>query len=280
MLVITPRRSCRSSPAIWILHSKAMSSERPLRVDGYMAVRLADSPIDPSLKRERLVLYPTLSVRIVGIIGSVLILLLCAAISAAMLLHGGGPWSVLFMVLAVGFVYLLSPAFPARLWADGQDAGVSSSLQRSRSRREELAAIRIEPTMSKYGPACKFVRKEGTVAFKASVGLWGLPQIAAMARFLGLPLINVADTTGNICPVCGFPRLSEPVSVNGVPSHEVCPSCGFAFDDPASLNDQSYRIWREKWIAGGMTWWAQSAGDSPPTDWDPKGQLAALTSTS
>lgn len=240
-------------------------------------MRLSGGPLDPLGKPARLDLFPTKANRIVGFIGFVAIFLVGFGIAAGMYLQRGGAGSLLFVAIAISGMFLITPAFAGRLWADEREVGVSSALQRSRCPREQLSAMRIEPTMSKYGPACWFVRNDGSVAFKAQVNLWGLTQIASMARFLGLPLLNTVDRTGNTCPVCGYARLNEPVLLRGVASHEVCPSCGFAFDDPMQLNDQAYRAWRDQWINGGMTWWAQHAGQPPPIDWDPKTQLDTVT---
>lgn len=240
-------------------------------------MRLADGPVDALLKPARLVLYPTKANRIAGILGFLAFFLVGFGIAAGMYLKGGGAWSLMFVAIAIVGMYLITPAFAGRLWADEREVGVSSAVQRSRCPREQLGAMRIEPTISKYGPACWFVRNDGSVAFKALVNLWGLPQIASLARYIGLPLIDTVNRTGNTCPVCGYARLSEPIRLHGVASHEVCPSCGFAFDDPDQLNDQAYRAWRDQWINGGMTWWAQRAGQEPPTGWDPKSQLDAVT---
>ena len=213
-------------------------------------VRMSNGPIDPSAKPERLVLYPSPSIRIVGIVGSLLIVFLSFAISAAMFLQGGGAWSLLFVAMAILFLYLLSVTFSARLWANEQEVGIMSAVQHSRCRREELSSMRIGPGGGKSGPQCAFVRTDGSVAFKAHALPWGMTQIASMSRYLGLPLIDTAFTTGNVCPVCGFPRLNEPASVNGRPSHEVCPSCGLAFDDPAALNDRARGVERLGLAAG------------------------------
>ncbi|MFN0130449.1 MAG: hypothetical protein ACKV19_27620 [Verrucomicrobiales bacterium] len=60
---------------------------------------------------------------------------------------------------------------------------------------------------------------------------------------------------GYICPVCDYPKLSEPPrSEFGGGSFEICPSCGFQFgvnDDDEGI---SYETWRRRWEAAGMPW--------------------------
>ena len=83
-----------------------------------------------------------------------------------------------------------------------------------------------------------------------------------------------------ICPVCGYPELSEPPWDNGAGSDEICPSCGthFGYDDAAGgdagRREQVHRQRRSEWIAGGMRWW--SRGDHPLAGWDPGTQVAVV----
>ena len=77
----------------------------------------------------------------------------------------------------------------------------------------------------------------------------------------------------HVCPVCGWPELSEPPrSESGGASFEICPSCGFEFgfddDDRGITPDEA----RARWIAAGMNWWSQSR--PAPAGWDPARQLA------
>lgn len=78
-----------------------------------------------------------------------------------------------------------------------------------------------------------------------------------------------------ICPVCGFPDLSEPPrSGSGGGSYEICFSCGFEFgftDDDLGF---SYDTWRQEWIEDGMPW--RCFGTPRPMDWDPVKQLERL----
>lgn len=73
---------------------------------------------------------------------------------------------------------------------------------------------------------------------------------------------------GFICPVCDYPKLSEPPrSEFGGGSFEICPSCGFQFgvnDDDEGI---SYETWRRRWEAAGMPW--NSAALKQPATWKP-----------
>ena len=78
------------------------------------------------------------------------------------------------------------------------------------------------------------------------------------------------------CPVCGYPDLLEPAWVDGVPSGEICVSCGTQFgldDDPGrDLENRvtRQRQLRESWVSGGMRWWSKKP---QPADWNPQTQL-------
>jgi|SRR3989344_4709081 len=87
----------------------------------------------------------------------------------------------------------------------------------------------------------------------------------------------------SLCLACGF-NFEEyfgfkPWSGDNS-SLEICPSCGiqFGYDDAAGGNlkqrQEVYKIWRERWIKGGMRWW--SKGHPKPDDWDPSEQLRHL----
>jgi rubredoxin len=60
-----------------------------------------------------------------------------------------------------------------------------------------------------------------------------------------------------LCPVCGYPELSEPPWNNESPSDEICPSCGtqFGYDDvvggDAGKREALYRRRREAWRVAG-----------------------------
>lgn len=80
-----------------------------------------------------------------------------------------------------------------------------------------------------------------------------------------------------ICPVCGYPALTEPPRNESGGSYEICYSCGFEFgvtDDDLGF---SYEAWRKRWIDRGMPWDGEGI-DEPPAGWDPARQLADLVS--
>lgn len=84
----------------------------------------------------------------------------------------------------------------------------------------------------------------------------------------------------NLCPVCGYPELTEPAWENAVGSDEICPSCGthLGYDDAAGgdAGDRE-RVWRELravWERRGCPWW--SIHRTPPAGWNPRGQLGAF----
>ncbi|MES2985107.1 MAG: hypothetical protein V4735_07970 [Pseudomonadota bacterium] len=82
--------------------------------------------------------------------------------------------------------------------------------------------------------------------------------------------------TQNICPVCGYPDLSEPAyPEGGWPSDEICESCGyqFGYHDAALEVPITFEQWRERWIANGMIWDSLSVGRQPPVGWNPRKQL-------
>jgi predicted RNA-binding Zn-ribbon protein involved in translation (DUF1610 family) len=160
------------------------------------------------------------------------------------------------------------------LWADAEWVGVNRPGLKARCRRDELGSLHLGPYVYRQGPSCDFLRKDGSVAFSTYVQPWTKSQIAALAKYVGVPLTDAKDPVTYTCPVCGYPRLAEPAYSGAVASHEICPSCGFEFSgagDPAR-----HEAWRQQWIAGGMTWWAARAGQPAPKDWDAAGQLNAL----
>ena len=75
-----------------------------------------------------------------------------------------------------------------------------------------------------------------------------------------------------ICPVCGFPNLTEPPHyADGGASDEICPSCGFQFGYDDDDQGITFEEWRRSWIERGMPW--TSRGIARPVDWDAKAQL-------
>ncbi len=69
----------------------------------------------------------------------------------------------------------------------------------------------------------------------------------------------------HLCPVCGYPELSEPAE-----DHLICPCCGthFGYDDFATSHDEL----RREWLAKGAPWFSRA--QHPPQGWDPVRQLA------
>src|ERR1035438_7286244 len=75
-----------------------------------------------------------------------------------------------------------------------------------------------------------------------------------------------------ICPVCGFPNLTEePRHADGGGSDEISPSCGFQFGYDDDDRGISFVDWRRDWIKRGMPW--SSQGIEAPVDWNPDIQL-------
>jgi predicted amidophosphoribosyltransferase len=78
--------------------------------------------------------------------------------------------------------------------------------------------------------------------------------------------------SNNICGVCGFDRLEEPMyDINGSASFEICPCCGTEFGYHDAV--KSHKELREAWIRNGMNW---HTVDYKPENWDPKKQLENL----
>ena len=78
----------------------------------------------------------------------------------------------------------------------------------------------------------------------------------------------------NVCPVCGFPKLTEPPrSLTGGGSSEICPSCGYqhGVDDDDKL--RSHAAARDEWKRGGMKWQSKNP---PPKNWNPAVQVAPV----
>src|SRR3990172_820952 len=61
--------------------------------------------------------------------------------------------------------------------------------------------------------------------------------------------------TSFVCPVCGFPNLTEqPRHADGGASDEICPSCGFQFGYDDDDRGIGFEEWRQDWIKRGMPW--------------------------
>ena len=73
-----------------------------------------------------------------------------------------------------------------------------------------------------------------------------------------------------ICPVCGYPELSEPPrDENGAPSFDMCNCCGveYGYED---CTPESILKYREEWIKNGCIWLFEN---DKPIDWSLEGQL-------
>ena len=125
------------------------------------------------------------------------------------------------------------------------------------------------------GAPCLFLRKDGSVAFRTPLAVWGKDQLLALAAYRQLPVLDAKHPIRHICPVCGYTGLEEAASSKGVGSGELCPSCGFDFAGP--VDEARFSEWREKWVQDGMPWFSGQAGAPAPADWDPAAQLKALT---
>ena len=78
-----------------------------------------------------------------------------------------------------------------------------------------------------------------------------------------------------ICPVCGFPELTEiPRTDAGGGSFEICPSCSFQFGVTDDDRGFTYEQWRSCWIKEGMKW--DKGRTDPPAGWDPLEQLRSV----
>jgi hypothetical protein len=82
-----------------------------------------------------------------------------------------------------------------------------------------------------------------------------------------------------ICPVCGFPDLTEPPRSpdEDSGSYEICPSCGFEFGVTDDDLGYTYESWRKQWVKAGMRWASRSR--PAPAGWDPAGQLRQTTNS-
>lgn len=79
-----------------------------------------------------------------------------------------------------------------------------------------------------------------------------------------------------MCPVCGFDGLDEPpYGRDGIGSYEICPCCFFEFGFDDQSEGVTYAEWRTRWIRDGLPW--RSSATRPPENWDPREQLARLT---
>jgi hypothetical protein len=75
----------------------------------------------------------------------------------------------------------------------------------------------------------------------------------------------------HICPVCGYPDMSQPAYdeyKNG--THVICWSCHYHFGYDDDDQQITHEQWREKWIKDGMPWRGSA---KQPAGWNPCQQL-------
>lgn len=190
-----------------------------------------------------------------------------------MLSHGLAA-GLIFVAVGAFCLALLYATTGGTLRADQEWVRNTRLIERGSCRRDELGSLRIVASGTRAGPLVQFVKKDGRVAFRTVVRVWGNRQLSALAGYLGVPLLHDEHPATHVCPVCGYPWLEEAAYVKGAGSGEICPCCGFDFKGPSDPAGQE--AWRQQWIAGRMTWWAAQAGRPAPDYWDPAGQLKAL----
>lgn len=84
----------------------------------------------------------------------------------------------------------------------------------------------------------------------------------------------------HLCPVCGYPNLTDAPWMDGSPSDEICVCCGthFGYDDDAGGDaGQRERIWitlRRTWTENGCSWFSKRT--APPFAWNPESQLSVF----
>lgn len=161
------------------------------------------------------------------------------------------------------------------LWADAEWVGISRPGLKAKCRRDELVSVQLGLYSYRSGIPCSFVRKDRSVAISFYLEPWTTSQIAALAKYLGVPLTDAKAPVTYMCPVCGYAGLDQPAYSGTVASHELCPSCGFEFS--GAMDPRRFEDWRAEWVSAGMKWRAAAAGRPAPVDWNPTKQLAALT---
>ncbi len=69
----------------------------------------------------------------------------------------------------------------------------------------------------------------------------------------------------NICPVCGYDKLTEPpYDLLGYPSYEICSCCGFEYGFDDGSEGKTFEVYRAEWISNGYPFYVVSA---KPADW-------------
>jgi predicted RNA-binding Zn-ribbon protein involved in translation (DUF1610 family) len=193
---------------------------------------------------------------------------------AFLLVLNGKPAGIAVFLLAVPFGYGLIRLREMRLAADETSVATRDLFGEGSCRKEDLAGIRLRRGWHR-SPVYAFVRKDGSEAFRTDASAWRRADVEALAVKLGISVqrAQAAGPATYVCPVCGYPRLHQPPLRDGVPSHEICPSCGFEF---VVTDGATYAAWRDRWVKAGMPWWAKPAGQDPPLGWDPAGQIKSV----
>ena len=77
-----------------------------------------------------------------------------------------------------------------------------------------------------------------------------------------------------MCPVCGFEGLEElPYNQQNIPSHEICPCCGFEFGFDGENDPASFAAFRQNWVKNGAQWFMPK---QKPEKWNLEKQLSNL----
>jgi hypothetical protein len=193
---------------------------------------------------------------------------------AVLLVLNGKPTGLIVFLLTIPFGYGLIRLREMSLAMDGASVAARDLFGGGSCRNEDLGSIRVRRGWHR-SEVYAFVKKDGSEAFRTEAATWRRADIDALAAKLGVTVhrSQAPELPTYGCPVCGYPRLNQPPQRDGVPSHEICPSCGFEF----GVTDQaSYAAWRERWVQAGMPWWAKQAGQDPPLGWNPADQIKSV----
>ena len=131
------------------------------------------------------------TVSLTAVVGTVAL----AAAVAGVLTIGNRPAGGLILLTFGAMLLLLLYSLIGRyLWADDQRVGSFMPLWSRSLLRDDLAYIRLPVSFVSSGtPAAVFFRKDGSAAFLISRWMFGKEQLASLARFVGVPLIDEAD---------------------------------------------------------------------------------------
>lgn len=155
----------------------------------------ADEPVNanldprPGAPSDRLVIRPQRWIPFVVFPSLGLTGVLLAGLALVILVHGQAA-GVLFLLAAALAFYGIYMIIGGYLWPASTQFGSTRPWERTTARREDLASLRIGRSASRSGPPCSFVRKDGRIAFSTPVAVWGNDQLAALARFLDVPLVD------------------------------------------------------------------------------------------